>query len=62
MKAEHQTVQKLTIENGTRVDVEPPHTRTYAIPMASILIAMSDDSTAEFLMPLDEAIELGFVT
>lgn len=52
----------LIIPAGTEVDFEPAGRRTtFGIPFASIIIGMSRDSTAEFTMPMDEAVALGVV-
>lgn len=47
---------------GCAAYVEPAGTKKrLGVPFISVLIEITPDSTAEFLMPLDEAIEHGIV-
>ena len=54
------TAKDIVIPAGTPVVPAPDVTRR-AVPFASVLIGVTDDSTAEWCMPLDEAIEAGLV-
>lgn len=54
------TAKDIVIPAGTPVGEAPWRTER-AVPFASVLIATSKDSTAELVIPLDEAIKLGLV-
>ena len=56
------TAQDITIPAGTAVGRAPIRTERHpACPFASILIGVTEDSTAEWTMPLDEALAAGLI-
>jgi hypothetical protein len=58
----YRTKKDIIIPAGTEVDVEPAGMRrSIGVDFASVVIAVTKDSTAEWTMPLDEAIEEGLV-
>lgn len=54
------TTRDIVIPAGTKVQ-EAPHRVERATPFVSVLQAASKDSTMEWTMPLDEALELGII-
>lgn len=54
------TVKDIVIPSGTEVHEAPSAVRRI-VPFGSILIEVTKDSTAEWTMPLDEAVGAGLV-
>ena len=57
----YRTAKEIVIPAGSEVSVEENRTSSYKTPHASVLIEVDPDSTAEWMMDLDEAIAAGLV-
>lgn len=54
------TAREIVIPAGTPVHLAPNKISRF-VPYAGVLLGVTDDSTAEWTMPLDEAVEAGLV-
>jgi hypothetical protein len=55
------TTREIIIPAGTEVTREEERTSRYATPHASVLIEVTSDITAEWMMDFDEAVEAGLI-
>jgi hypothetical protein len=58
--ASYRTTRDIVIPAGTKVGIAPDQARRFT-PHASVLVGVTKDTTAEWVMDLDEAIEAGLV-
>lgn len=54
------TINDIVIPAGTEVQVAPYKVRRF-VPFASVLLGVTKDMTAEWTMPVDEAIKTGLI-
>lgn len=54
------TAQDIVIPAGTAVQLAPNKISRY-VPYAGVLLGVTKDTTAEWTMPLDEALETGLI-
>lgn len=54
------TAQEIVIPAGTEVQLAPNKISRY-VPYAGVLLGVTKDTTAEWTMPLDEALETGLI-
>lgn len=57
----YRLAKDITIPAGTEVTKEPPRKSQYRTESASVLIEVTEDITAEWLMDFEEAVEQGLV-
>lgn len=57
----YRTKKDIVIPAGTEVDVSPPHKAEFFTETAAVLIAVSNDITAEWRMDMEEALKEGLV-
>ena len=57
----YRLIKDIHIPAGTEVDADPPHKTVHGTTRASVLIAVTNDVTAEWAMDLEEAIDEGLV-
>lgn len=60
MTKKYVLTQDITIPAGTEVQIAPNKISRF-VPYAGVLLGVTKDTTAEWTMPLDEALETGLV-
>lgn len=62
-RKQYRTTRDIVIPAGAVIDVDPPHSRSYAVPHATLIsdIEADKDCSWEWLMDLNEAIRVGLI-